>query len=334
MNVLVGHVVCVSFPGNAPSEVNTYATGKYGAPATVAAPIPTDIVAGTNVKCGKYYRVKEFDYCRAIAMANGINLSDFLFLNPELHENCTNLHSNYSYCVQPVGNIKTYPGYIGPARVSPAVPSRFWGTSRAWDSLPTPTSLTSWKPIVLPSTAPLANHTRKDCDVYEDNTDGPIPCYWMARGVSFYNFVQWNPSLNFWNCTLTNNTRYCTLLGPGYYLSNLPDDEPADEYAEYPSNAAPNSTKECYIWYETSGESASCVSILADADISFDAFYSWNPSIKSDCSNIWLSTSYCIEGTDFDDDYFDHGTSSTTASPCSTTTPTGARDIVPDLGLN
>ncbi|KAJ6093873.1 hypothetical protein N7467_002718 [Penicillium canescens] len=328
LNVLVGHVVCVSFPGNATSDINTYATGVYGATATVAAPIPTDVVAGTNVNCGKYYHVKDYDYCHAIAMGNGISQSDFLFLNPELDANCTNLYNNYSYCIQPVGNIETYPGYKGSATVAPAASSVFYGTRFAWDSLPTPTSLTSWAPIVLPTTAPLANHTRKDCEEYEDNTEGLIPCYWMAQGVSVYNFVQWNPSLEFLNCTLANNTRYCTLLGSRYYLSNMPDADSADEYAAYPSNAAINSTEACYTWYETS-ESASCAPILAYADISFDAFYSWNPSIRSDCSNLWLNTSYCIQGTGFDNDHYNNGTSpSTTASPASTTTSTCARDTV------
>lgn len=57
-NILVGHQICVSYPGNATSQVNTYASGKAGAVPTVAAPIPTNIVAGTNVNCGKYYQTK------------------------------------------------------------------------------------------------------------------------------------------------------------------------------------------------------------------------------------------------------------------------------------
>lgn len=86
------------------------------ATATTAAPIPTNVVAGTNVYCGKYYSTHgnfalceceayiliwllDNDYCQAIAMAQGINLDDFLFLNPELNKNCSNLYLNYSYCM-------------------------------------------------------------------------------------------------------------------------------------------------------------------------------------------------------------------------------------------
>jgi hypothetical protein len=159
--------------------------------------------------------------------------------------------------VQPVGNIQTYSGYGESTAASLAAPTTFYGTNLEWDSLPTPTSLTSWTPIVLLSTAPLANHSRRDCEEYEDNTEGHIPCYWMAKGVDVYDFVKWNLSLDLFNCTLTNNTRYCSLLGSGYYLSNLADDDPPEVYAEYPSNAAPNSTKECYNWYETTTGTAS-----------------------------------------------------------------------------
>jgi hypothetical protein len=55
---VVGHQICVSYPGNASSEINTYASAKFGATASVAAPVPTDVVVGTNVNCGKYYQVK------------------------------------------------------------------------------------------------------------------------------------------------------------------------------------------------------------------------------------------------------------------------------------
>jgi hypothetical protein len=56
--VVVGHQICVSYPGSAPSEANSYASAKFGATASVAASVPTDVVTGTNVNCGKYYRVK------------------------------------------------------------------------------------------------------------------------------------------------------------------------------------------------------------------------------------------------------------------------------------
>lgn len=73
-----------------------------------------------------------------------------------LDGNCTNLWLNYTYCVQPVGDIATYPGYgAGPTATLPpftAGPQ----TSLPWtDPDPTPAPGN----IIIP----LANDTRVDC---------------------------------------------------------------------------------------------------------------------------------------------------------------------------
>ncbi|KAL6228628.1 hypothetical protein BDW75DRAFT_246522 [Aspergillus navahoensis] len=272
LDILVGHYVCVSYPGNATSEFNSYATAGAAATATTPAPIPSDVVSGTNINCGKYYHVKDGDYCQSIAMANGISVSDFLFLNPEVDSNCTNLYKDYSYCVQPVGKIETYLGYRG--STAEASPTVYYVTHTTWSDMPVATNLTSWALIVTPTAAPLANRTRLDCAEYEENYDGAIPCDWIARGVNFLDFISWNPSLDPYDCSLTNNTRYCTLLGSGYYTGNLTDD-PSLIYADYPSNAAPNSTEKCKQWYETM-DGDTCDSLLRSADIALDAFYAWN----------------------------------------------------------
>ncbi|KAF7173330.1 hypothetical protein CNMCM5623_005526 [Aspergillus felis] len=323
--VVVGHQICVSYRGNASSEINTYASAKFGATASVAAPVPTDVVVGINVNCGKYYQVKENDYCQAIAMAQGISLSDFYFLNPEVNGNCTNLYLNYSYCVQPVGNIETYPGYATTTTTgaSPPTTTAWWGTRVAWEDLPIATNLTPWVPIVTPTTAPLANNTRLDCDEYTDNTLGSVPCDWLALGVDIGDFASWNPSVDVYNCTLANNTRYCTLLGSGYDISNLPVD-PSLYYADVPPDAAVNSTHECYNWYHTS-KATPCEDILSYANISLTAFYAWNPSVKSDCSNVWLNVSYCISGDGYDDTYY---AASTTSSASSIPTSTACAGVI------
>ncbi|CEL11919.1 hypothetical protein ASPCAL15013 [Aspergillus calidoustus] len=325
-DVLVGHYVCVSYPGNATSEFNSYASGVAGSTATAPAPIPSDVVAGTNVNCGKYYHVKEGDYCQSIAMAHGITVSDFLFLNPEVDGNCTNLYKDYSYCVQPVGKIETYPGYGG-STTTPS-PTVLYVTRMAWSDLPIATNLTSWVPIVTPVTAPLAKRTRRDCEEYEDNYDGAILCSWIARGVNFLDFISWNPSLDPYDCTLANNTRYCTLLGSGYLIQDTNPDESL-LYADVPSNAAPDSTAKCYYWHETQ-DGDTCEKIMASANIALDAFYAWNPSVKSDCSNMWLNTSYCMEGPGYDDTYYTGSltSTSTTLTGTGTATPTCTRDAI------
>jgi hypothetical protein len=58
LDILVGHMACVSFPGNETSTKNPYASQPAGATATTAVPAPTDLAPDVNTQCGKYYQVK------------------------------------------------------------------------------------------------------------------------------------------------------------------------------------------------------------------------------------------------------------------------------------
>lgn len=99
---MVGDQVCVGIPGK-PYTPPPSTTLQPTIPLT-AAPIPTDIAEGTNKNCGKYYHAIAGDYCNLISMKFGISLEDFVFLNPAINTNCTNLFAEESYCIQAVGN--------------------------------------------------------------------------------------------------------------------------------------------------------------------------------------------------------------------------------------
>ncbi|KAL2788492.1 hypothetical protein BJX66DRAFT_327064 [Aspergillus keveii] len=241
MGILVGHMVCVGYPGR-------------GTPAK-AVPPPSNLAPDVNTKSGKYYQVKEGDYCAVIAMENF---------------DCTNLRPGYSYCVSPIGNIETYPGYAADLPTA---------TLKPWTSLPTQTTL------------PLAKGTRKDCKVLV-------------------------------NCTLANNTRYCvSLWDPALEEADDDDDDWMPGYEGVPENAAPESTEDCYDWYSTE-EGDTCDSMLQCGNIALDAFYAWNPSVKYDCSNLTLNTSYCVSGDDFEDTVYPWplGTSTIPAPPITAST--------------
>lgn len=74
--------------------------------ASIAAPVPTNAKDESNRNCGDWYNVVEGDYCNLITMKYGISLPDFVFLNPSINANCTNLLMDISYCVEPVGDSK------------------------------------------------------------------------------------------------------------------------------------------------------------------------------------------------------------------------------------
>lgn len=105
INQLLGMQICISFPGESGSA-------SVSTPSTTIAPVPPNMAVGTNTNCSRYYNVSTGDYCSYMTIQEGISLPDFYFLNPEINStNCDNLLLGESYCVAPVGDISTYPGY-------------------------------------------------------------------------------------------------------------------------------------------------------------------------------------------------------------------------------
>lgn len=80
------------------------------------------------------------------------------FLNPAVWENCTNLQANVFYCVEAVGSISTYPGYVA-------------NTSATQAFSPTDCTALPWIHILdnyatTDPMKPLADGTRPDCYRY------------------------------------------------------------------------------------------------------------------------------------------------------------------------
>ncbi|KAF2716672.1 carbohydrate-binding module family 50 protein, partial [Polychaeton citri CBS 116435] len=157
----VGDTICVSKPGAAyvtPSSALPSASSSPG-----VAPVPTDLAEGTNRNCSLYYRVAPGDYCNLLSLKYKISLDDFIFLNPSINANCTNLFANESYCVQPLGRLDNYPGHPGYVPPSPSI------TSVPYASFPTATFV--MPEIDVPTPSPLAPGTRGGCTIYLNGAD-------------------------------------------------------------------------------------------------------------------------------------------------------------------
>lgn len=102
MNKLVGTELCVGSPGK--TYTTPTVTLVQPTTATTAAPVPTNVADLTSTYCGKYYMAVIGDYCNLIVLRFSISMPDFVFLNPAINVNCTNLFADESYCVQPVGD--------------------------------------------------------------------------------------------------------------------------------------------------------------------------------------------------------------------------------------
>lgn len=141
-------------------------------------------------------------------------MSDFYFLNPELNVNCTNLDLGIAYCVEPVGNIQTYPGYTvsSGAPTITVPPATFASVNTA---ITTPTPITTI--IYAPSNLPTAPGTLSNCYAYQNyNASLANECLYVASlyDVTTDQLLEWNPSLNsnMSECSLQPGYSYCAAL--------------------------------------------------------------------------------------------------------------------------
>jgi hypothetical protein len=155
----------------------------------------------------------EGDYCDKIANDASLTTKDFYFLNQGLDESCSNLELGTAYCVTPVGDITTYPGYV------------VEGPSTSFTRPPTSTS-----EIIVPTATlhPRAPGTLDSCARYANAVNvqaleeqfGTRPWYAeMNRCSSFAadyevriaDLREWNPSLAEDNCVFEQGYSYCVV---------------------------------------------------------------------------------------------------------------------------
>ncbi|KAJ4152983.1 hypothetical protein LMH87_009498 [Akanthomyces muscarius] len=325
--------ICVSNPQGGAHTISSNTVGATSTfPSATPAPSPTG--AGTNGNCGQYHLVKPGDDCGKILTKYGITLKDFVFLNPEVKDDCTNLWGNYYYCVSPVGLISDYPGYDGKPTRPPITTSPMKSTSGIFSQLP---SITGGRAI------PTASGTRKDCYLYQefdDFTNSTLQDCWNAAyafGVSPEEFIVWNPSLEQSTGssgsiapTPTGGNQYgypCTLQTSLSYCMQLFSPTPAPTSTSAPpSPRASGEISGCTSWYAPE-DYDTCEGILNIFQLSIDQFYKMNPSIGSDCTKMALGTYYCIS-TQSDGGPPPSGapTTTTTSTPPAGATPSPIQD--------
>lgn len=261
------------------------------------------------------------DYCNLLVLRFGISLSDFTFLNPDINPNCTNLFAQESYCVEPVGDINSYPGYGG---VTPL--GNLTGTAGSFSSF----SAATYIPTLFAGyNRTLANGTVTTCSDYLNGADYQEDltgtfyasnCQLAASvyGITVANLVVWNPSLdsNASSCAFDATAWYCAGYGGDYPdLANdtVPDDGNATATTTVASPPGPTQSGEpadCNSWYVAQADDT-CTTVATEYGITVAQFLAWNPAVSSDCSTgFWADEAYCV------------GTASSSSSAKVSVTPT------------
>ncbi|KAK6526921.1 hypothetical protein TWF281_010117 [Arthrobotrys megalospora] len=269
--------------GVVPTRIGEYATE------TVAPPSPTP--DGTTPYCGKWYTVKEGDFCELISIAEAVTLDLFYRMNPFLNnETCDNLWVDTSYCVWPI---------------------------EGWDSIDNaePIPDVTYTHTTLTAPAPTNSGTTGECYQWHERVDGQdcefIQIIW---GISLEQLRDWNPSINSDCSNLQTGKAYCvrgplddpapsTTSGPTgthspttpHTSTTAPATTTTGGFPPPPAPTGPGTTNQCKLWHETQ-PGDSCWAIYTEYDITFADLRTWNPVLDADCTNLELEMAYCVDG--------------------------------------
>ncbi|KAL7622002.1 hypothetical protein AAE478_007503 [Parahypoxylon ruwenzoriense] len=259
-NALCGNALKFIGPPGGYLDSNNTGDPLPGTSITSPVPAPTNADPETNRPCGRWYTVASGDECGVISVANGLTLADFYFLNPSIDANCTNLLLGVAYCVAPVGDITTYPGYPTTTRSGP------WATITVPPVTFDPVNTAITTPMGDPgyeatrSLLPTASGTTQDCAEYR-NFDGENPDL-NACGYVAYAYDATVEQLREWNPSLADGAGECALQAGFSYCVEPRDSDTPSRY--------------------------SCDSIIASLDVTLSQLLEWNswlgtPATAEDC---------------------------------------------------
>ncbi|KAL4739523.1 hypothetical protein BDV11DRAFT_169938 [Aspergillus similis] len=259
-----------------PSVTVTMSTPTTGYVATRSV-MPT--ASGTLSNCTDYRNYDsagDRNNCSYVAFAEAIDLSDFLDWNPSLPSTDCILQAGYSYCVGNGGDSST-------------------GTDSSYCL-----DLNATEAGTI-STCNCFTRIRG----YQNSTYG-FGCSTLESDyhVTLAELLAWNSWMGsdcdaalFQNLSTYDTRAIC--IGVGSSSSPTPTaTTTATATITTSSSVGPTQTDTvagCNEFY-TVADGDGCDTIENEFGITFAQFYAWNPSVGSDCSNLWLDYAYCVDG--------------------------------------
>lgn len=318
----VGQTICLSNPLGDYLVSNNTNAGGY----TTPAPIPADIAPNTTTNCGLFHETLGGEDCAILGLQYSISFADLQFLNPMIWDNCTNLWLDTSYCVAPVGDITSYPGYPSSSptfTISPqaSTPIPFF------DPFAVDNSTGEGGDIIIP----LAVDTRTDCWDYiwwNESLGVPISCWDLAASADITGemFILWNPSLdqNDNNASTPTYDYPCTVSASSSYCVAVASPTPTPSATVTPpSPRGAGEIEGCTQWFQAV---LSCAAHLDALRMPIATLYQYNPSVGADCLGFVLGTYYCwstsLDGSVPDDGSGAGGGVSSSSTVATSTVPT------------
>ncbi|KAM5343484.1 hypothetical protein ACJ41O_012021 [Fusarium nematophilum] len=226
---------------------------------------PDPVQPGIVNNCNKFYLVKKGDGCAAIASKHGITLAQFTKWNADTGNNCSGLWADAYACVSIIGHD------------------------------PEPTKPTSTNGIETPS--PIQGGMVKNCNRFHlFKTTTACTSIENYYKLPLATFKKWNPAVG-------SDCR--TLLADYYVCVSTVDYKPEPATTAKPSPTAPsngiqtpspiqnNMHKNCNKFHLVS-KTTTCTSIRDYYKLPLADFYSWNPSVGTNCQALLAGYHVCI----------------------------------------
>ncbi|KAL4733813.1 hypothetical protein BDV11DRAFT_175330 [Aspergillus similis] len=258
---------------------------------------PGTAAPGTTDDCSEWIEYSSSLTCALIEQYFGMTEAEFEAWNPivtELGSGCTLIEGLY-YCVQV--NFTT----ITVSSTNPISTTATLSTSTNSTAVTTSTTSTiTTTSSAIATPTPYETGMIDDCDAFHLVVSGDT-CADIASsaGISVSDFESWNPTvgsdcsglwLDYYVCigivggdttsttTTTTSTSTSTSTGNGVTTPTPYETGMVDDCAAF--------------HLVVSGDD--CADIASDADITLDEFYTWNPTVGTSCSGLWLGYYVCV----------------------------------------
>ncbi|KAI1977491.1 hypothetical protein LOZ53_001513 [Ophidiomyces ophidiicola] len=249
--------------------------------------LPSPVPTGQPSNCNSWYQTTSTETCDDIvSIFVAFSKEDFIKWNPSVGPKCDGIQKGLYYCVGVPGTPTTRTGPVPTATAPTETPTQ---------SGIAPTCNNFWLVSSSDTCESISNR----------------------NGISVKQFYIWNPAVGTSTCDhLVTNTYVCVGVGNGSTSMSVTSgptttakttsttgissvtssDKPSTTSGGAVATPAPvqaGMVTGCRRFYKAqSGDN--CWAIANSAKIDLNDFYKWNPSVGTDCKNLWLDYWYCI----------------------------------------
>ncbi|KAJ5364020.1 uncharacterized protein N7496_009733 [Penicillium cataractarum] len=257
--------------------------------------------------------------CQDIPAFWAISFDDFRRWNPSITASCGGFEVGKSYCVEAYGEPAptTTTNAITTTTPTPTTTSitsaTVTVTTITTDSTPTETSIGNDIATPTPTQPGMVSNCNKFYKVTDDDGCESIA---LANGITLSDFYIWNTQVGTDCSSLWTDYYVCiAVIGTTTTVTTAPitTTPTSTNGISTPTPIQPGMISNCDAFYYVESDDVTCAQIAHDNDISLSQFYTWNPTVGTDCSSLWTDYYVCISVI---------GVSPTTTSTMTTTTTT------------